>query len=604
MPSDRAPLANPGTPPPAASPPDPKSAALAAWLGQFSRTLKTCRLYDARNPNTIRFRDELGTQLDAMLEAHGAFRLEFSAHQVACEGRIVLAAREREENFAMPFYRDGLRTLTFNPGVETAELDLLVDLVLRVTARSAGSGDDLVTLLWDANLPHVDMSYISSQTETDLADDGDDLLTGAAPGTPGVDLMPWPGSAGGGGGGGGGTAGAGEAGSANASPDGEAPDHALVQRSEDWLAGEPAHELLACFDALDATSAEDVDRFMTHMLDERVSRTAPATLALVRETLRAGLLPGDHEDLEDLLVRVLHESIAAAEWNDARDAVDALTECTEGQWDALSLVETLAHPDSPVTGSLVAYLDGHALADVHAFVEFARTLGPAAIEWLMGIVAIANHQRTRRTLVRALADLCGGNPERLAPWLTDPRWYVVRNAVLVVGSVEGGANAGLFRHLLRYPDARVRHEVVAALNRCDADDARPLLLALLDDPEPSIRGSALHQLGARRNREASEALLELVLAPDFRKRPAEEVRSVTAALAGCAGDEVLPHLEEQLYAPGWFGKNAGPYCQAIARCIARIGSPAAMGILEHGAKSRMPATRDACRLVLKGTGHA
>jgi hypothetical protein len=498
MPSDRAPLASPGTPPPAASPPDPKSAALAAWLGQFSRTLKTCRLYDARNPNTIRFREELGTQLEALLEAHGAFRLEFSAHRVACDGRIVLAAREREENFAMPFYRDGLRTLTFNPGVETAELDLLVDLVLRVTARSAGSGDDLVTLLWDANLPHVDMSYISSQTETDLADDGDELLAGATPGTPGAELMPWPGSAGGGGGGsattaggtgtasatggagiGGGsairgTAGAGDTDSAEASPDGEAPDHALVQRSEDWLAGEPAHELLACFDALDATSAEDVDRFMTHMLDERVSRTAPATLALVRETLRAGLLPGDHEDLEDLLVRVLHDSIAAAEWNDARDAVDALTECTEGQWDALSLVETLAHPDSPVTSSLVAHLDGHALADVHAFVEFARTLGPAAIEWLMGIVAIANHQRTRRTLVRALADLCGGNPERLAPWLTDPRWYVVRNAVLVVGSVEGGANAGLFRHLLRYPDARVRHEVVAALARCDADDARRL----------------------------------------------------------------------------------------------------------------------------------
>ena len=203
---------------------------------------------------------------------------------------------------------------------------------------------------------------------------------------------------------------------------------------------------------------------------------------------------------------------------------------------------------------------------------------------------------------RQLGELVEDNPERLAPWLADSRWYVVRNAVIAVAAADGGAPVGLLKPLVRHTDLRVRQEVVAALAGADPDAARPLLLELIRDEEPSIRGAALHQLGSRRNAQASAALLALVMDPAFRKSTLDEVRSVTIALGGCAGDEVLPQLEEQLYAPSWFSQGAGPYCQAIARCMARIGSEDAVTRIERGALSRVPATRDACKLVLKGMG--
>jgi HEAT repeat protein len=220
----------------------------------------------------------------------------------------------------------------------------------------------------------------------------------------------------------------------------------------------------------------------------------------------------------------------------------------------------------------------------------------------MCIIALAEHQRTRRTLLRPVTELCEGRPERLASWLADERWYVVRNAVIVIGSAEGGAPAEILRPLAGHPEPRVRQEVVAALARVQPDAAQPLLLELAHDPDPAIRGAALHQLGTRRNAEAAAALLRVVLDPGFRKRPIEEVRSVTAALGGCAGDDALPGLEEQLGSTRWFGGGDTLYCQAIARCVARIGSPAALAALERGAAARNSATRDACRLVLKGTG--
>ena len=604
-----------------AAPPDARIAEIATWLGQFSRTLKTCRLYDARNPNTIKFREDLGTQMVALLENRGAFRLEFSANQVACDSHPVMTSRPGEDSFVMPFYRDGLRTLTFNLDAEPRELDVIIDLLLRVTNRASNGSEDLVTLLWDADMPHIDMTYVASETDADMGDEGDELSLGLTKGEAGK-AMPWPNTSAGsvddreGRTGPNATAAApapaaqGEAAGVSGSRTGaaevkqpDAADASIKLRSDDWLAGEPAHELEERFLALEATSTGDAGRFTNDLQLDRNRKLVPATLSLVRDVLHSDLLEGDRTDMADLLERTLLDSIGSADWMDAKEAVDCLTELTEGKWDAARLVEALSRPESAVTASLVRYLDEHTMAEVNDFVGFARSLGQVAVEWLMGIVAVANHERTRRTLVRALGEMCEGNPELMAPWLADERWHVVRNAVVVMASATGGAPTGLLKPLLHHPEPRVRQEVAAVLATTDLDAAHPLLLELINDSEPAIRGAALHRLGSRRNAQASAALIAIVLDPGFRKLPTDEVRSVTTALGGCAGDEALPYLEEQLYAPKWFSTGAGPYCQLIARCITRIGTPAALAMLEQGARSRIAATRDACRLVLKGTGH-
>jgi hypothetical protein len=537
----------------------------------------------------------------------------------------VMVSRPGEGNFVMPFYRDGLRALLFNQDTDAWELDAVVDALLRVTSRADNGGEDLITLLWAANLPHIDMSFVDSETDADLGDESEDFSRGEH--TPvNSRALPWPGSDGGLPGAGMSKDGsdshgrtgvgaaaaatgesAGETGSLSASAEVEQPDTttgSIRLRSDDWLAGEPADELDERYLALAATSSIDLDRFAADLLQDRSDSLVQATLGLVRDTLCSSLLTDDRADLTDLLERALHDAIAVAGWGDAREVVDCLSELTEGRWDAAPLLDRLARADSPVSGALVRYFDERPVADISEFVAFARTVGPVASGWLMSLVARASHERTRRTLVEALTEFCEGNPELLAPWLTDERWHVVRNAVCIMGATAGGAPAELLRPLVHHPEPCVRQEVIAALANTDIETARPLLLALIEDSEPFIRRAVLHRLGAERSAEVSAALLTILIDPGFRQRPVEEVRSVTTALGGCAGDEALPHLEAQLYSPKWFSKGAGPHCQMIARCIMRIGTPAALAILERGASSRVGATRDACRLVLRATRHA
>src|SRR5439155_12903786 len=89
-------------------------------------------------------------------------------------------AKSRDDNLALHFHRDGVRALTFNRGITARELDALLDAVALVSGQ-AQVEDDLVTLLWQANLDHVEVDYVPAEGDV-----------GGGVAEEGVDLVPWP----------------------------------------------------------------------------------------------------------------------------------------------------------------------------------------------------------------------------------------------------------------------------------------------------------------------------------------------------------------------------------------------------------------------------
>src|SRR5262245_49629641 len=85
--------------------------AASAWVNQFARTLKTCRLYDANNPTVVRFRQELSTALRRLVDVEGEITLRFTQDDVLLEDVSLYPAKSRDDNLALPFHRDGVRSL-------------------------------------------------------------------------------------------------------------------------------------------------------------------------------------------------------------------------------------------------------------------------------------------------------------------------------------------------------------------------------------------------------------------------------------------------------------------------------------------------------------
>jgi hypothetical protein len=557
--------------------------AAALWVNHFSRTLKTCRLYDGSNPTVVRFRQELASALLQLIENHGAIALAFTADDVLCEGVSLYGAKSRDDNLAFPFYRDGIRMLTFAPGIEARELDVLLDALLVVTGQNV-EHNDLVTLLWEGHLEHLEVDYVPG--EPDMGGGGGGAL---AEGEEGV---MWP------------TAAqaemdepAAEASESESETDSQIQDVSAElashpTRSDDWSVGEFTAEIEAGYEELRALAPAELERFQQEYAAERELSLVQSATQLVKAYLVAGTEAGDRGEIAKFLPRILRQSFVQGLWREAEEVLGLLDVHPAADWSKSGFAQELLQPIS--VSSVRERLDQQGEETLEEFLRFARRLDEPAIDLLNLILAESQNQRTQTVLTGALVDWCRNNPELLAPWLSDPRWFVVRNIVRILGSIGGPSVVSLLKPLTMHAEARVRTEVLAAIKNADIQVARPLLLEMLPGADSRTFCSLLHQLSQEPDQATARLVLGMVIEEEFEKRPPEEKRALYSALSGSGGDEVLPELEAELHKGNWFSRGPEAHRQAIARCVARIGTPLAREILERGAQSKRAPVRKAC----------
>jgi HEAT repeat protein len=548
--------------------------AAAGWIAQFARTLKTCRLYDAGNPAVVRFRDELAHATHHLLAEHGAIMFHFGSDDVTCDGQSLYPARSRDDNFAYPFYRDGVRAMTIAPGLESAELQTLVDAVLAATGANLEDGD-LVTMLWEADFQHIDIDFVPAE--------GDVGGTPPQPAPEGENaLLPWP-----------------QPQPQDEEKPAEEQPAAKPGRSEDWMLGDLTVEVEASFEELDSLAPGELRRFQGEFTDEHLVSPVTAALAISVACLSSGPTDEDRRDLASFMPRVLRGAISLGSWADACEALRALRELRDlapGLWNEETFLQELLQPVT--VARAVERLDAQAEDGIAPFLSFATELGEAGADWMTLVLADSQVREVRQALGEAIAESCRENPERLAPWLSDGRWYVVRNIVHILGWIGGPRILGPLQTALRHDDARVRAEVVAALAQLDLRQARPLLIRALDGADTRTFCQVLSQLSTARDPATARFLFAFLQQEKFSQRPAEERRAIYAALASVGGDEIVPELSAELLRTNWFDRAQEVHRHNVGRILARIGTARAREALERGAQSRRAPVRQAAQMAL------
>jgi hypothetical protein len=160
----------------------PHAVGANAALLALTRSARSFTLYDPSN-KVVRtligdYRDKLGR----VLEAFGPLVLEVHPFELLLGREVVYLERDRERSLAFRLFRDGVRRLSFEPGMTWEEmLRLLQILSIRYTGVRQQE-DDLVTLLRKASFGSLGVAAIEGfvpeeeQAEPPLGD----LLRGAA----------------------------------------------------------------------------------------------------------------------------------------------------------------------------------------------------------------------------------------------------------------------------------------------------------------------------------------------------------------------------------------------------------------------------------------
>ena len=569
----------------------PGARLLTEWFRQLDRCLRVARTFGSGAPNSRSARERALEDLMGIVAGHAPFVLQCTPLELWLRDEAVVrppasssleAQGSMERRIPFLLYRDGVRALTFTPHTTREDVGALLDSLLRVTT-SQSTDEDLVTLLWEANLEglRVDVAPLEQLLRMPSAPDA---AAGAPHGVAAAALAEDPEVSGG----------------EHESGRESAPSLPRVNQ-EDWPVAAEAPDPLAAWRELAAGEAASREEFLAEWARERSRPWTQDVPELIRTVTALDPGPETAAALAHSLVTWLAGAIQRCEWGEGVHALLALQELDpDGKHSAEALGAVLQGIDAEPIAERLDESEPEAQAQ---FFALSVGLGRPALDLLVGVVAVATRARLRAAATTALSYLCSDEPRLLARFLEDKRWYVVRNVVFVLGQIGGPEVVSMLANTAHHPDMRVRRSMVHALGQSPVPLRLPLLLELLDSTDVQTVSATLAMLGRGSDPRVTAALLDCISATDFESRPDEVKVALVGALGEAAAAVVVPVLDQLLQKGGWFARRTAERT-AAAQALARVGTPAAMAILQAGLQSRSEAIRVSCQDALARKGRA
>lgn len=306
-------------------------------------------------------------------------------------------------------------------------------------------------------------------------------------------------------------------------------------------------------------------------------------------------LPGEIRELVDRYLAAsgseraaLGEAVAAAaaRLGEARDhgtvadLVDVLASTSDAEEDPEPLELARRLLSTGVCSQFVARLGSTREADQRErLVGVMSGLGREMALALTDALGEARDRFQRRVFLEAIlaqGDLAREMAEKM---VGDPRWYVVRNGVALLGELKGEESLSPLTATLSNQDPRVRKEAVQALAKVGGEDASMLLLGMLDDTDDEVRAKACWALGILKVEGALKPLLRLL-----EKEGSGRVQADALEALGRIGDPSAVPVIEKKAAGRFFFKPSKEIRLAAYKALGAIGTPHARTLLRKAVR--------------------
>lgn len=197
------------------------------------------------------------------------------------------------------------------------------------------------------------------------------------------------------------------------------------------------------------------------------------------------------------------------------------------------------------------------MTDYLVAILFDRDSSEAARKSLISVLVFLSDKIVRRLMTllaeeaaapnrRILSDLLVRTGNTAVPllleYLFDDRWYVVRNAVGILGEIRNQDTLMHLNPLLDHKDIRVRRETIRALTRIGGQKAVNILLQAAEADDQDIRRQALLSLGAIRAASAIPTLIKMLEQSDWSRKAIDIKKDAIRALGEIRSSDAAPCL--------------------------------------------------------------
>ena len=124
-------------------------------FNELNRLMKSITLYGAHHQSSLNFRGRFFEVINSSLAKGDPITVQIETYAVTVADQVIYEDGRIEGNFIYRFYTDGIRSLTFKPGIKASEVDQLLSIFLTDWSQASLFEDDSVTLLWAQRFEHI-----------------------------------------------------------------------------------------------------------------------------------------------------------------------------------------------------------------------------------------------------------------------------------------------------------------------------------------------------------------------------------------------------------------------------------------------------------------
>ncbi len=542
----------------------------------LGKALRAFQLYDENNPVYKRFVSSLREAFEALWKEVEGLNVSVEEDRFALAGEEVYRSESRADSLSFLFYKDGVRDVTFLPGVEGEELERLLSLLQKAKTLKAAQGDDLLTILWEEDLEFFKYYYVDQ-----LADGVE--VPEARPGEDRPEL----------------------AGVLQEATDGAAAATAAEAATTETPAPKIGRDdFMPALYALDPREKEQLKQ----ELEAEMTRDLRAdVLAALFDLLEEPDKPERQSEILKILRDVLPNFLSRGAVASAADVLEQLaaTRAKPGALDQTrqqecdTLLDDLSSPET-MEELVRALQDGTIDVPVDVLERLLKYLRAGALPILLFASEEAEEPGMQKTLRRAVRGIADENRDVLISLLEDGNAVIIAGAARLVAEMDLTEAAPKLAGLMSHPYSAVRLAGVEAARTLGASGAASGLVTALGDEDSDVRMGAARALAGMQYTNAASALKALVTGKEIRNADLSEKIAIFESYGMLGGADAVDVLDQLLNKKGLLSRKEPAEIRAsAARALAKIRMPKAQKALATAKNDADAVVRTAVRKAIQ-----
>ena len=526
------------------------------------------------------------SRLDPFLKKYGNLRFYVDNDRLIFEDETVYQDDPKRDKLAFPLFRDGVQWIEFQEGIEVQEISDFVRVFNQYRLLHEEPQGDLVTALWEKDLPH--MRYAASDVlwKAEIVKDFSFFnLTGDKKQKEYEDGV--------------------EDSSSHETVDDEQQDKADILGGRD-IGGDTTLSIM------DRTiwemTSEELKRLEKMVVKEETQSGTEDVFDILWLILSTQNEPKDYGTILEFMKEEFKDTLAQGEFRIGLDFLVSLKKTyqsskTGKEWAQPLLCKLFFDIATPqgleVVKEVLPSLDKHRADQVEYFRKLFLCLPPVAITTLAPMLMENLSDSLKRHLMEIIETLARKDSNPLEQLLDRPEEDLVKKLVCILGHIHGEKPIQILIRMTHHSSGWVRLEALKALERRNKNLIEELF-HLINDPVLTIRRIMWNHLERYKNEKTGNLILNYLQQQKIVYRDDQQILNCFKTLGCCNTMSSTPFLGQSLLGQGWdFGSERSLRRQAAAIALFELNTQEAQDILKKASRSLFPSIRSAYQRALK-----